>query len=433
MRQARAPRRAAVGLEPRTVRLVPHDARWRTLAARLGRQLRRTLGGHVKRIAHVGSTAVPGLPAKPVIDLQVEVSSLATGRGLLPKLATLGFELRDDDAIPGRLYCVRNVDGRRHAQLHLVAAGRGQANDRIVFRDRLRRTPGLIDRYLRLKRALARRHPADRLAYAMGKDGFVAAALRGSPPRQRKPTAALGRAAWAELQSIRPRRVAAPANAPPRAPVWLFDLDNTLHDASHAIFSNIDRRMTDYVERTLDVSREEANRLRVLYWRRYGATLLGLIRHHDVDPHDFLRAAHDFDAAALLRAERGLGRLFARLPGRKLLVTNAPRAYAGDVLRALRLHPHFGTPYAIEHLRLHGRYRPKPSRPMLQSLLARERIVPARAVLVEDSLANLASARALGLGTVLITRHGATAASRYRGRVGLIVTSLHELARRRPR
>ena len=101
--------------------------------------------------------------------------------------------------------------------------------------------------------------------------------------------------------------------------------------------------MTDYVERELGVARDEANRLRTLYWRRYGATLLGLVRHHGVDPHHFLRETHDFDVAELLRAERGLARLFARLPGRKLLLTNAPlrlcrfraaRAVAASVISA---------------------------------------------------------------------------------------------------
>lgn len=218
------------------------------------------------------------------------------------------------------------------------------------------------------------------------------------------------------------------------APVWLFDLDNTLHDASHAIFGTIDRRMTDYVERELGVERAEANRLRTLYWRRYGATLLGLVRHHGIDPHHFLHETHDFDVAELLRAERGLSRLFARLPGRKLLLTNAPLAYAGSVLRELSLHRHFGTRYAIERMRVHGTYRPKPSRLMLRSMLARERIRPGAAVLVEDSVANLKAARSLGVRTVLITRHGAPAARRSRSAaVGLRISTLHELARRLPR
>ncbi|MFM2446478.1 MAG: hypothetical protein RI936_925, partial [Pseudomonadota bacterium] len=67
------------------------------------------------------------------------------------------------------------------------------------------------------------------------------------------------------------------------ARVWFFDLDDTLHDASHAIFRAIDARMTDYVQHHLAVDRPEANRIRRHYWLRYGATLLGLVRHHGVD------------------------------------------------------------------------------------------------------------------------------------------------------
>lgn len=220
-----------------------------------------------------------------------------------------------------------------------------------------------------------------------------------------------------------------------KSPVWLFDLDNTLHDASHAIFGTIDRRMTDYVERELGVARTEANRLRTLYWRRYGATLLGLVRHHGVDPHRFLHETHDFDVAELLRAERGLAQLLARLPGRKLLLTNAPLVYAGAVLRELSLHCHIGTRYTIERMRVHGTFRPKPSKLMLRAIMARERIAPGRAVLVEDSALNLKAARALGLKTVLITRHGKRTAlgRRAGGYIGLRIASLHELARRRPR
>ena len=217
-------------------------------------------------------------------------------------------------------------------------------------------------------------------------------------------------------------------------PVWLFDLDNTLHDASHAIFGAIDSRMTDYVERALGLDRSEANRLRTQYWRRYGATLIGLVRHHGIDPHHFLRETHDFEVADLLRAERGLARLLARLPGRKLLLTNAPLAYAGDVLRELSLHRQFSGHYTIERMRLHGTFRPKPSRLMLRAMLARERIRPAAAILVEDTLANLKAARALGLRTVLITRHGRVKSrGGTSGIVGLRIASLHQLARRVPR
>src|SRR5262245_32311982 len=120
-----------------------------------------------------------------------------------------------------------------------------------------------------------------------------------------------------------------------RRRVWFFDLGNTPHDASHAILGTIDRRMTDYVVRHLEMDESEADRLRVTYWRRYGATLLGLMRHHAVDPHHFLRETHDFDLARMVRAERGLARLFARLPGRKVLLTNAPSVYESKIVRGI--------------------------------------------------------------------------------------------------
>ncbi len=232
-------------------------------------------------------------------------------------------------------------------------------------------------------------------------------------------------------------RLPPPLPAPRReSRVWLFDLDNTLHDASHAIFGAIDRRMTAYVQAELGVGRDEADRLRRLYWQRYGATLIGLVRHHGIDPHRFLRETHDFDVAALMRAERGLARLFARLPGRKLLLTNAPLGYAGSVVRQLRLQRHIAAHYTIERMRVHGSYRPKPSRLMLRATLAREKIVPTSAVLVEDSALNLKAARALRLRTVLITRHGSRPTSRRSlggSYIGLRIQSLHALARRLPR
>ena len=208
-----------------------------------------------------------------------------------------------------------------------------------------------------------------------------------------------------------------------------FDLDDTLHDASHAIFGELNRRMTDYVERHLDITRPEADRLRQDYWRRYGATLLGLIRHHGVDSAHFLRETHDFNVATLMRAERGLDRLMRHIPGRKRLLTNAPDAYAQAVLRELALHRHLPR-HSIESMRVHGSLRPKPSRLMLRALLARERCAPSDAVLVEDSRANLKAARSLGMRTVLVSpahrRSGGGGRPAY---VGLRIASVHELPR----
>ncbi len=182
--------------------------------------------------------------------------------------------------------------------------------------------------------------------------------------------------------------------------LWLFDLDNTLHDCSHAIFPRIDQGMTRAVAETLGVDTATANELRRKYWKRYGATMIGLVRHHGVNAGDFLRRSHDFDVAPLVRAERGLPACLRALPGRKVLLTNAPLHYAKAVLRHLGLLHHFDSLWGIEEMRLHGEFRPKPSAALLRYVLAREGTPAARAVLVEDTLANLRSDRRVGLRTV---------------------------------
>jgi len=191
-----------------------------------------------------------------------------------------------------------------------------------------------------------------------------------------------------------------------RSPVWFFDLDNTLHNASFRIFKTINGTMNAWLMQHLRMDEDAAGRMRVDYWRRYGATLLGLVRHHAIDAHHFLRETHSFcespDFADMLRAERGLVARLRKLPGRKVLLTNAPERYAHVVLAHLGISGQFARRYAIEHMRIHGRFKPKPSRSMLRALLAREGVPPARAALIEDSPENLKSARAVGMRTVLV-------------------------------
>lgn len=187
-------------------------------------------------------------------------------------------------------------------------------------------------------------------------------------------------------------------------PVWLLDLDNTLHDAMPHVFPRIDRAMTDFVARRLGLADHEASALRVHYWQRYGATMLGMIRHHGVDAHEFLRETHPFpDLHEIVARDHGLRDALRRLPGRKIVVTNAPGAYALAVVRRLGIAPLLDGVIAIESMRFAGRYLPKPSRAMLARIVARLRVAPRRCVLVEDSAQNLASARACGLRTVLVT------------------------------
>jgi len=202
--------------------------------------------------------------------------------------------------------------------------------------------------------------------------------------------------------SRRPPRVRPLAGGP----VWLFDLDNTLHHASHAIFPAINEAMTRYIVDALGVDRAEADRLRVGYTRRYGATLLGLARHHPIDPHDFLRVVHTFpDLPEMVRSERGLARLVAALPGRKIVLTNAPETYAREVLRELGIERLFERVIAIEHMRRRGSWHAKPDLPMLRRVLREARVAMRGAILVEDTRSHLKHYKKLGIGTVWIVGH----------------------------
>lgn len=200
-------------------------------------------------------------------------------------------------------------------------------------------------------------------------------------------------------------------NNKPSRPVWLFDLDNTLHNASHAIFPAITANMNAYIARVLGkdgtpASADEVNAARTLYWQRYGATLLGLVKHHGVRSEHFLHETHIMpDLAAMIRAERGLGQLLRSLPGRKILLTNAPHRYSSMVLRHMGLQRHFSQHIAIESMRVHRQLRPKPSRLMLRNLMRKQGVSARHCILVEDTLANLRTAHSLGMRTAWVTQY----------------------------
>lgn len=188
-----------------------------------------------------------------------------------------------------------------------------------------------------------------------------------------------------------------------RHPVWIFDLDNTLHDATPHIFPHMNRAMTAYVAKHLAVDEAQANELRTRYWRRYGATLLGLMRHHGVDPHHFLWHTHQFpDLRPMLLAHPALKSLLRRLPGRKIVFSNSPRHYSDAVLGALGIRRFFEGVFTIEHTG----FRPKPDVAGFRRLMRRHRLHPRRCVMIEDAAENLVTAKRLGMRTVLVGRTG---------------------------
>ena len=183
---------------------------------------------------------------------------------------------------------------------------------------------------------------------------------------------------------------------------WLFDLDNTLHNASAHIFPHINRSMTDYLAQHLSLDHAQANALRMEYWKRYGATLLGLVRHHGTNRDHFLRETHRFDKLHdMVVFDRALRAMLNRLPGRKIVFSNGPEAYVRAVVDLIGVRRCFDALYGIEAMR----YHPKPGIRAYRHLLHDHRIHPARCILVEDSTENLRTAKRLGMRTVLVGRH----------------------------
>jgi len=178
---------------------------------------------------------------------------------------------------------------------------------------------------------------------------------------------------------------------------WIFDLDNCLYPASTGLFSLIDQRMGAYIQRLLDCDTEEAKRVQKAHFHEHGTTLAGLMKHHKIDPHDFLEDVHDIPLDRVGRDDR-LGEAIARLPGRKFVLTNGDAPYARRVLEAIGIHEHFDDLHDIHA----SSYRPKPDPHGYELLCEKYGINPAQALFVDDMVQNLRPAKALGMTTVWV-------------------------------
>ena len=183
--------------------------------------------------------------------------------------------------------------------------------------------------------------------------------------------------------------------------VWVFDLDDTLHDASAQIFPVMNRAMTQYIMDELDLDETAAHELRKHYWRVYGATLKGLMRHHGVDAYHFLQQTHRFmDLPNMVIQVKLLKSLLKSLPGRKCVFTNAPREYAIRVLQIMDIDDCFELVFSVESTQFHA----KPSVRGFQMLLKTLQAKPSDCVMLEDNLPALMTAKRLGMRTIWVTK-----------------------------
>ena len=191
------------------------------------------------------------------------------------------------------------------------------------------------------------------------------------------------------------------ARLAPSRRVWIFDLDNTLHDATARIFPAMHEQINAYLRRYFGVDAAGADEIRTRFWRTYGTTLNGLMRHHGADPRHFLRETHVFpELADMVVHENALKHALRRLGGVKLVFSNAPRHYVEEVLRVMGLARAFDGVYTIED----ARYRGKPALHGFHFLLRKHQLDAHRCAFVDDALENLRAAHRLGMSTVWVSR-----------------------------
>jgi GrpB-like predicted nucleotidyltransferase (UPF0157 family) len=157
------------------IEVIAYDEHWPMRFAEWRTRLAAALGVVAVRIEHVGSTAVPGLDAKPIIDIGVTVADTEDEAAYVPAIESTGLQLRARE--PGHRYFRPPADRPRDVHVHVCAAGSAWEREHLLFRDYLRAHPAARQAYAELKRDLAERYPDDRLAYTDAKSAFILDAL----------------------------------------------------------------------------------------------------------------------------------------------------------------------------------------------------------------------------------------------------------------
>jgi putative hydrolase of the HAD superfamily len=182
---------------------------------------------------------------------------------------------------------------------------------------------------------------------------------------------------------------------------WVFDLDNTLYPHHVNLWQQVDARIGEFIGNYLKISPQQARVIQKDYYLRYGTSMRGMMTEHGVRADDYLAYVHRIDHSPL-QPNPALGAAIAKLPGRKLILTNGSTDHAGAVLDRLGLVAHFEAVFDI----IAAELEPKPAPQTYQKFLRLHDVDPKNAAMFEDLARNLVVPHELGMTTVLVVPDG---------------------------
>ena len=178
---------------------------------------------------------------------------------------------------------------------------------------------------------------------------------------------------------------------------WLFDLDNTLYNGATKVFDQVDKKMSKFISKKLNVSIDVARKIQKNYFQEYNTTLNGMIKNHKIDADEFLEFVHDVDLS-FLDKDKDLEDEIKKLDGKKIIFTNGSRAHALNVTKRIGIDKLFDGIFDIRDCE----FIPKPSKEPYKKLVECYKIEPQYCIFFEDIARNLRPAHELGMKTVWI-------------------------------
>lgn len=167
-----------IGLKRGTVELLPYNKQWAIEFEKAKKQLLSALGNNAKAIEHIGSTSVPGLAAKPVIDISIGVQKMQDSEKYIPLLEDAGFKFIRHSGMNKHLFFAKGPDNNRTHYIHLVRYNGAIWKRDIAFRNFLRAHKKVASNYAHLKKKLQKEYASNRSAYTAAKDAFIASIIK---------------------------------------------------------------------------------------------------------------------------------------------------------------------------------------------------------------------------------------------------------------